>query len=198
MAIEFPGGTIRPWLATDAADLARLADNRAVWRNLRDGFPNPYARKDARAWIRAVTRTVPYLHFAIVAGPAAGGGPGQGDEDGVGPRRGVRGSGVPGQALAGGIGLILQTDIHAGSAEIGYWLGQPYWGRGIMSAALAAFTAFAFDEFRLRRLYAMVLEWNPASMRVLEKCGYAREGRLSKSALKDGTVADEFLFARVT
>jgi ribosomal-protein-alanine N-acetyltransferase len=173
MNIDFPGGSIRPWLATDAAALVRLADNRAVWRNLRDVFPNPYAKKDARSWIRGVTRTVPMTHFAILA---AGGG---------------------GGTLAGGIGFILQSDIHAGSAEIGYWLGEPFWGRGIMSAALAAFTPFALSEFRLRRLYALVLDWNPASMRVLEKCGYAREGRLRKSALKDGLVADEILFAQV-
>jgi ribosomal-protein-alanine N-acetyltransferase len=177
MPIDFPGGTIRPWLATDAAALARLADNRAVWRNLRDGFPNPYSKKDARAWIKGVTRMVPQMHFAILAGAEAGVG--------------------KGMDLVGGIGLILQSDIHAGSAEIGYWLGEPYWGRGIMSGALAAFTVFAFSEFRLRRLYAQVLEWNPASMRVLEKCGYAREGRLRKSAWKDGVVADEVLFARV-
>ena len=66
-----------------------------------------------------------------------------------------------------------------------------------MTAALAAFTDFAFDEFRLRRLFAYVLEWNPASMRVLEKCGYVAEGRLRRSAWKDGVVADEMLYARV-
>jgi RimJ/RimL family protein N-acetyltransferase len=190
MTIDFAGGIIRPWLATDAAALARLADNRAVWRNLRDGFPSPYSKKDARAWIRGVTRTVPYAHFAILAGGGAVVRPEAGGADGAG-------GGRSGLVVAGGIGLILQADIHAGSAEIGYWLGEPYWGRGIMSAALAAFTSFAFAEFRLRRLYALVLEWNPASMRVLEKCGYAREGRLRKSALKDGAVADEILFAQV-
>jgi ribosomal-protein-alanine N-acetyltransferase len=176
MRIEFPGGGIRPWLATDAAALARLADNPSVWRNLRDGFPNPYTKKDARAWIRGVTRTVPMTHFAILAADGGTGGEG---------------------ILAGGIGFVLKTDIHAGTAEIGYWLGEPFWGRGIMSAALAAFSPFALAEFRLRRLYARVLEWNPSSMRVLEKCGYAREGLLRKSALKDGRVADEILFARV-
>lgn len=175
MPIDFPGGSVRPWLATDAAALARLADSREVWRNLRDGFPNPYTRKDARAWIRGVARTVPMTHFAILAAGEDGGD----------------------ATLAGGIGFVLQGDIHAGTAEIGYWLGEPFWGKGIMSAALAAFTPFALAEFRLRRLYAQVLEWNPASMRVLEKCGYAREGTMRKSALKDGVVADEILFARV-
>lgn len=181
MRIAFPGGHIRPWLPSDAPALARLADNRAVWRNLRDAFPNPYSKKDARAWIRAVTRQVPCMHFAIAA--EAGAAPGPGADSGPMP--------------AGGIGIIPGSDVHAGTAEIGYWLGEPFWGRGIMSAALDAFTAFAFAEFRLRRLYAYVLEWNPASMRVLEKCGYVAEGWLRKSALKDGAVADEILYARV-
>jgi len=170
MRIDFPGGYVRPWLPSDVSALARLADNRAIWRNLRDAFPNPYAKKDARAWVRAVTRQIPCQHFAIV---------------------------LEGGALAGGIGIIPGSDVHAGTAEIGYWLGEPFWGRGIMTAVLAAFTGFAFKEFRLRRLSAYVLEWNPASMRVLEKCGYAAEGILRKSALKDGTVADEILYARV-
>lgn len=177
MPIAFPGGRIRPWLPADAAALAALADNRAIWRNLRDAFPHPYGRKDARAWIRAVTRQLPCAHFAIEAGASPG-------ADGP-------------FALAGGIGLTPQADIHAGTAEIGYWLGEPFWGRGIMSQALAAFTAFAFPAFGLRRLYALVLEWNPASMRVLEKCGYLREGTLRRSAVKDGIVADEIVYARL-
>jgi [ribosomal protein S5]-alanine N-acetyltransferase len=186
MTIVFPGGAIRPWRPADAAPLARLADNRAVWRNLRDAFPHPYSRKQARAWIRAVTRQVPCMHFAIEVAPSGG----AEHADAGGPAALT-------PELAGGIGLIPQTDIHAGTAEIGYWLGEPYWGRGIMSAALAAFTGFAFPGFRLRRLYALVLEWNPASMRVLEKCGYVREGVLRRNALKDGAVADEIVYARL-
>ena len=172
MRIEFAGGYVRPWLPGDVPALTRLADSRAVWRNLRDAFPNPYSKKDARTWIRAVTRQFPCQHFAIIVeeGPAV---------------------------LAGGIGVIPGSDVHAGTAEIGYWLGEAYWGRGIMTAALSAFTEFAWAEFRLRRLYAHVLEWNPASMRVLEKCDYVAEGRLRKSAWKDGAVADEILYARV-
>jgi RimJ/RimL family protein N-acetyltransferase len=169
MKIVYPGGEIRPWLPGDAPELARLADNRKVWRNLRDGFPSPYTKRDAKSWIRAASRQIPHRHFAITA-------------DG---------------ALAGAIGLILKDDMNTGTAETGYWLGEPFWGRGIMTAALPAFTAFAFDAFSLRRIYAHVLEWNPASMRVLEKSGYALEGRMRRSALKDGEVADELLYAIV-
>jgi len=175
MRIAFAGGHIRPWLPSDVPALARLADNRSVWRNLRDAFPHPYAKKDARAWVRIVTRQFPCMHFAIE----------------------LEGNISSQPTLAGGIGVIPGSDVHAGTAEIGYWLGEPLWGRGIMTAALASFTDFAFVEFRLRRLYAHVLEWNSPSMRVLEKCGYAAEGRLRKSAIKDGVVADEILYARV-
>jgi RimJ/RimL family protein N-acetyltransferase len=91
----------------------------------------------------------------------------------------------------------MGEDLRAGTAEIGYWLGEPFWGRGIATAAVAAFTAHAFADLGLRRVFARVLEWNPASARVLEKCGYALEGRLRRSALKDGKVADELLYARL-
>jgi RimJ/RimL family protein N-acetyltransferase len=178
MSIPFAGGRIRPWLPSDAASLVRLADDKAVWRNLRDAFPHPYSRKDARAWIRAARREAPCRHFAIEI------------EAGTG-------AGHAGPDLAGGIGLMLQSDVNAGTAEIGYWLGRSFWGRGLMSSALPAFAAFAFEAYRLRRLYARVFAWNAASMRVLEKCGFAAEGRLRGSALKDGEVVDEIVYGKL-
>jgi ribosomal-protein-alanine N-acetyltransferase len=170
--LAFPGGLIRHWTPADAPELARLADNRKVWRNLRDRFPNPYSRRDAKDWIKGVTRQIPCAHFAICADSADG-------------------------ALAGGIGILLQDDVHKGTAEIGYWLGEAFWGRGLMTGALTAFSDHAFGAYRLRRLYAQVLDWNPASARVLEKSGFVLEGRLRASALKDGEVADELLYAKV-
>lgn len=171
MPIPFPGGTIRPFLPSDAEALAALADDREVWRNLRDAFPLPYTKKDARTWIRAATSEFPCRHFAVCAGPEG--------------------------ELAGGIGIVPRYDVHQGTAEIGYWLGKPYWGRGLMTAALGAFTDFAFAEYKLRRLFAGVFEWNPASACVLEKCGYAFEGRMRKGILKDGEVGDELIYAKV-
>ena len=99
--------------------------------------------------------------------------------------------------MVGSIGLTLQEDVHRRSAEIGYWLGEPFWGRGIMSEAVPAFTAYAFATFDVCRLYATVFEWNPASARILEKAGYVLEGRLRKSVTKDGRIIDQFLFACV-
>lgn len=97
--------------------------------------------------------------------------------------------------MIGGIGLRLDPDRAKRTAEVGFWLGEEFWGRGIMTEALRAFTGYAFLTFDLRRIFARVFEWNPASMRVLEKSGYAREGRLPQSVTKDGKTIDEMLFA---
>jgi RimJ/RimL family protein N-acetyltransferase len=161
--------TIRSWRATDAHALARHANSRAVWRNLRDRFPHPYTLADAEAWIVRARAARPETHFAIA---------------------------VAGEAV-GGIGLELQIDVARRSAEIGYWIGEAYWGRGIATEAVRALTEHAFAAFDLCRIYAFVFEWNPASARVLEKAGYVREAHLRKAVTKDGCTIDAFLYALV-
>lgn len=169
MHVEFPQGSIRDWRSRDSEPLARLADNANVARHLRDRFPHPYTRRHAEEWIRQSFLDEPKCSFALtVAG-----------------------------ALAGGIGLVLNEDVHRASAEIGYWLGEPYWGRGIMTEAVTIFTDYAFGAYVLVRLYALVLEHNLASARVLEKAGYVFEGRLRKSAIRNGRAWDELLFAKI-
>ena len=103
---------------------------------------------------------------------------------------------VDGMAV-GAIGVTLQEGIYLKSAHFGYWLGEPYWGRGIMTEAVKAVSSYAMHRFSLIRLEAPVFEWNPASMRVLEKCGFVREGVLRASAVKDGQVIDRVLYALV-
>ncbi|HWP99308.1 MAG TPA: GNAT family protein [Vicinamibacterales bacterium] len=160
---------IRSWHPADAHALARHANSRAVWRNLRDRFPHPYTLADAEAWIARARAARPETHFAIAVG---------------------------GEAV-GGIGLELQIDVARRSAEIGYWLGEAYWGRGIATEAVRALTEHAFAAFDLCRIYAFVFEWNPASARVLEKAGFIREARLRKAVTKDGRTIDAFLYALV-
>jgi RimJ/RimL family protein N-acetyltransferase len=167
--IPFPGGAIRAWRAADAKPLIPLADNRKVWINLTDRFPHPYTLGDARRWLKDASMEAPPRNHALEC-------------DGI---------------LCGGISLQMGDDLRTGTAEIGYWLGESYWGRGLATAAVAAFTAHAFATLGLRRVFARVLAWNPASARVLEKCGYVLEGRLRRSAIKDGKVADELLYARL-
>jgi RimJ/RimL family protein N-acetyltransferase len=123
----------------------------------------------ALSWIELSQRVHPVTNFAIVVDGAA----------------------------VGGIGLILKDDIYSRSAEIGYWLGEELWGRGIVSEAVRALTDWAFLNFDLCRIYAGVFEWNPASMRVLEKAGYQLEARLRKRVTKDGQTIDELIYAVV-
>jgi RimJ/RimL family protein N-acetyltransferase len=169
MQLDLPDGRIRSWRVGDEPALARHADNRKIWLNVRDRFPHPYTLADAEAWIARVTTTTPETQFAIeVAGEAVG-----------------------------GVGLFLQADVERYSAEIGYWLGEAFWGRGLATAAVCRFTDHAFEAFELCRIYANVFEWNPGSCRVLEKAGYLLEGRLRSAAVKDGFVLDGFLYAAV-
>lgn len=166
MEIRLERCTIRTWRKDDVDSIVPMADNRAVARNLRDRFPHPYGRKDAKAWIRNARAARPECMFAID---------------------------VEGKAV-GGIGLHPQEDIHRRSMEIGYWLGEPFWGRGITTEAVRALTRYAFQTFDVARVYAYVYEWNPPSSRVLEKAGYRLEGRLRKAVTKDGTTMDMLVY----
>jgi ribosomal-protein-alanine N-acetyltransferase len=168
MNLAIPNGAVREWQLTDAASLARHADDRRIWRNLRDRFPHPYSRADADAFIAMALAMEPMTFFAIAVDDAA----------------------------VGGIGYTLHEDVERVSAEIGYWLGTAYWGRGIMTSAVAAVTRLAFNRHEgLRRVYAVPYAWSAASARVLEKVGYRLEGRLRQSVIKDGEVTDQFMYA---
>ncbi|MGH7354616.1 MAG: GNAT family N-acetyltransferase [Candidatus Rokuibacteriota bacterium] len=161
--------TLRSWREGDAASLARHANNRKVWLNMRDLFPHPYTLDDARGWIATGSRAEGLVSWAIV---------------------------VDGEAI-GGIGLVLKSDVDRRTAELGYWLGEAYWGRGIATEALRAVTDWAFAGLDLARLEAGVFEWNPASARVLEKAGYTLEARQPKAVTKDGRTIDRLLYARL-
>ena len=160
---------IRSWQFSDLSSLVRQADNPAIWRNVRDGFPSPYTDSDAERWLLHAASANPETNFA---------------------------NAVNGEAV-GGIGITLQADIHRVSAEMGYWLGEEYWGRGIMTCAVSAFAGYAFSTFALSRVFACVFEWNRASARVLEKSGFVLEARLRRSAVKAGRIIDEFQYALV-
>jgi RimJ/RimL family protein N-acetyltransferase len=169
MELKLKSCSIRPWQPGDERSLVLHANNYKIWRNVRDRFPHPYTLGDARAWVEYVADEEPRTNFAIAV-------------DGV---------------AVGGIGLVLQSDIYHRSAEIGYWLGERFWGRGIMTEAVRAFTAWGFDNFKICRIYAGVLEWNPASRRVLEKAGYQFEARLRKAVTKNGQTMDDFIYAAI-
>jgi ribosomal-protein-alanine N-acetyltransferase len=104
---------------------------------------------------------------------------------------------APEDDLVGAVGLTLQEDVYRRSAEIGYWLGEPFWGRGLATEAVLDATRIAFERFDIVRVFARVFETNPASCRVLEKAGYVLEGRMRRAVVKGGWVLDQFLYARV-
>jgi RimJ/RimL family protein N-acetyltransferase len=169
MRLTTPFCVIRDWAPADQASLVLHADSRPVWRNLRDRFPHPYTATDAQWWLTRPATISPWTHWAIE---------------------------MEGQAV-GGIGFDRGEDVCVRTGEFGYWLGERYWGRGIMSAAVDAVVSHAFSHYDIERLQASVFEWNPASMRVLEKCGFLREGVLRKAVFKDGCLIDAVLYARV-
>jgi len=170
MVLRGPRCVLRRWRGRDLPALVRHANNINVSRYLRDRFPYPYTRRDARA-------------FLAVASGAGG-------ED---TKLAIE---VDGEA-AGGIGVIIGSDIERFSAEIGYWLGEAFWGRGIATEALAMFSENVFERLNLLRLFAVAAAANAASTRVLEKAGYQKEGVLRCAAVKFGVPNDQLLFARI-
>jgi [ribosomal protein S5]-alanine N-acetyltransferase len=169
MELELPGCRIRSWRTGDEPALARHADNRNIWLNVRDRFPHPYTLADAERWVTNVREAVPETQFAVEVADEA----------------------------AGGVGLFLQEDVARYSAEIGYWLGEAHWGKGLMTAVVGRFTDWAFASFDINRIYANVFAWNESSVRVLEKAGYAFEGRQRSATVKDGRVLDNLMYAIV-
>ena len=169
MRLECGPCAVRDWAPSDRSALVRFANNRNIWRNLTDMFPHPYTDADAEWWFSYLAGMHEPTHWAI-------------EVDGL---------------AVGGIGVRLREGILAKSAEFGYWLAEPFWGRGIMTAAAKAVSTFALAHFRLIRLDAAVFEGNPASVRVLEKCGFVREGILRASAVKDGRIIDRVMYALI-
>lgn len=167
MRIELDLCVIRPWSRTDKHSLVLHGNNYEVWRNLTDVFPHPYTSEDADQWFSVLETQNPLTAFAIE---------------------------VDGQAV-GGIGYTPLSGMYCKTAEFGYWLGEAYWNRDIATAAVQAMVKCIFNELPFMRLEAGVFEWNPASMRVLEKAGFAREGVLRKSVFKDGQLIDRMLYA---
>lgn len=159
---------LRAWQSSDLDSLVANASHADVSSGLRDRFPYPYTGDDGRVWLaRAVDETDRAWAIEI---------------DG---------------AAVGGVSLHPGSDVHRHSAEIGYWIGRRYWGRGLMSTIITCFAPEAMRAFRLHRLFATVYENNPASMRVLEKAGFEREGVQKSAVVKRGELLDLVVYARV-
>lgn len=168
MRFECKGFILRPFAQSDAASIARHANNPKIAANVRDRFPNPYTLTDAQRFFAAATGDEETIFAIDVEGEAAG-----------------------------AVGLIPGTDIERCAAEIGYWLGERYWGRGITTEAIQTITDWAFPHFELTRIFAKPFVENIGSIRALEKCGYLCEGRMRRAAIKNGVIRDFYLYAKV-
>ena len=160
---------LRPWRFEDLNALVHHANSRSVWLGVRDRFPYPYTREAGETWLGRATTEQPPQSLAIVV-----------DDQ-----------------VVGGIGAMLGSDVNRHTAEVGYWLGEAFWGQGLASAAVAVFLPWAAETFALSRFVGHVFSSNPASMRVLEKCGFTREGVLKKHCIKDGRYLDEYVYGRL-
>jgi len=169
MELKLQSCVIRSWSLDDARAVQRYANNRKIWANLRDGFPHPYSVADAEGFLGRVIDEKPTTTFAIA---------------------------IPSEAI-GCIGLQMGSDVHRKTAELGYWLGEPFWGRGIMSEAVAALTHWAFATLDLNRIYSEPFASNQPSARVLEKAGFVLEGRLRANIFKDNQRMDSLIYALV-
>ncbi|MEO7039863.1 MAG: GNAT family protein [Candidatus Elarobacter sp.] len=168
--LESAACIVRAAQQNDTVSLAKHANDFAIWLNLRDAFPHPYSLADAEAWVNHIRDQDPTVTFIIEAG---------------------------GQAC-GVIGLTRNADVERCSAEIGYWVGRAFWGRGIVTAAVRAVSRYGLESLGLERIYALPFTRNAASCRVLAKAGFRQEGVLRKAAIKNGEVLDEALFAITT
>lgn len=167
--IKGNGFVLRTWKKGDEESLVENANNKKIWLNLAHTFPHPYKMQDAKKWIKFTNKRLnKKTIFAIIINESA----------------------------AGCIAFELGKGVYSRSATIGYWLGEKYWGKGIVTEALKLVTDYAFKNFDITRIEAKVFEWNPASARVLEKAGYSREAILKKKVFKDNKLIDEAVYVR--
>ena len=167
--LGLPGWRLRPWVPADAPSLAAHANNPRVWRNMSEQFPHPYTLEIAQHWVDRGHVEFGGDNWAIAC-----------------------------EGLAvGGCGLHRGAGGERCNVEIGYWLGEPYWGRGVVTQVVRVLAAQAFGLLGVTRVFAPVHADNPASMRVLEKNGFRREALLRRSACKGGQVIDRELWARI-
>lgn len=160
---------IRTWKLADAKDLAIALSNRKIQDNLRDGLPYPYTEQDGADYISAVlsANKDETFAFAITAD----------------------------NKVVGSIGVFRQGNIHRQTAELGYYVAEEYWGKGIMTEAVKQICGYVFEKSDIIRIYAEPFAYNIASCRVLEKAGFQYEGTLRGNAVKNGKVIDMKMYS---
>ena len=163
--------SIRKWRIDDKSDLAINLNNPMVMNNLRDGLPYPYTEDDAEEFIRAMLSADEESTFAFAI--------------------------TLDDKVIGSIGVFRQTNIHSRTAEMGYYIGEPYWGNGYMTNAIKQACEFVFENTDIIRIFAEPFAHNQASCRALEKAGFQYEGTLKSNAVKCGSVIDMKMYALI-
>ncbi|PWT95672.1 MAG: GNAT family N-acetyltransferase [Bacteroidetes bacterium] len=162
--------TLRQWTKHDTKELASLANNVKIWNNLRDRLPHPYTIKNAEDFIAFCLHQKPQQVFAI-------------EHE---------------KKFVGCVGLELKDDVYKCTAEIGYWIGEPYWGKGIATEAVRQIVDYIFETFgEIVRIYAEVFEYNQTSMKVLEKNGFHLESIRKDAVIKNGKVLSDYVWVRL-
>ncbi len=162
---------IRKWRIEDAADLASALSNKKVQDNLRDGLPYPYREQDGKEFILAMLSADENDTFAFAI--------------------------TVNEKVIGSIGAFRQTNIHSKTAELGYYIAEEYWGKGIMTEAVKQLCSYVFSNSDIIRIYAEPFAYNIGSQRVLEKAGFQYEGTLRRNAVKNGKVLDMKMYALI-
>lgn len=160
---------IRKWKLSDAADLAMAISNKNIQDNLRDGLPYPYTEKDGADFISAMLSADENETFAFAI--------------------------TVDDKVVGSIGVFRQGNIHRLTAELGYYIAEEHWGRGIMTEAVRQICQYVFEKSDIIRIYAEPFAYNVASCRVLEKAGFRYEGTLRNNAVKNGKIIDMKMYS---
>lgn len=160
---------LRPWQKQDAQELAQIANNRNIWNNVRDALPSPYTVMDALQWIAHVNNRSPVLNFAIVFNGR----------------------------IAGSIGCNPKEDISRKTIEIGYFVGEHYWGKGIATAAVKELAGFIETKLDIIRIEAHVFPQNKASAKVLQKNGFYLESIQRRSVIKNNEILDDHIWVKL-
>jgi RimJ/RimL family protein N-acetyltransferase len=161
--------TLREWKRSDADALAAIANNKKIWDNVRDRLPYPYTKKDAKEWLELVKKQKTVTTFCI-------------EVDGN---------------LAGSIGVTLKDDVYRKTVELGYFIAEEYWGRGIATEAIRQMVSYVRKEFDIVRIYAEVFEYNKGSMKALEKNGFYLECIRKRGAFKNNVVLDDHVWVKL-
>jgi len=159
--------TLRPWKSDDLDWLVEHANNEKIAKNMTDGFPHPYTADKGKEFISNVQKASPANILAIEA-------------DGK---------------LIGSIGIHPMSDIYSQNAELGYWIAEPYWGKGITTKAIEKIVEYTFENFKITRIFAKPFGRNMASRRVLEKAGFVLEAEFENTILKNGKLENELVYA---